>query len=70
MFANIKAIIELIKMVLAAYQFIAGQISEAAYNSKIKKIKEAAVKASNGTLEDRLEGGRDVEDIFNSHAAD
>ena len=40
MFANLRSIIQFIKLLLDAYNFIDGEISEARFNSKIKERKK------------------------------
>jgi len=66
--ATLKLIIEAIKLFLWAFKFIKGEITEAAFRSRVKKIKKAGEKAGTGNLEERLQGGRDVEDNFNRHS--
>jgi len=65
--ATFKSIIEIIKIFLWAVKYFKGEITEAIFNHKIKSIRKAIKKAGEGSLEDRLEGGQDVENNFNKH---
>ena len=66
--ANVKAVIEFIKLFLTFYSYVAGRIDQAVFHSRIEKIKTAVQKAQTGALADRLQGGSDVEDNFNRHS--
>lgn len=52
----------------ATFEFAMGAIDKAIYDSRIQKIHDAVSKAQTGKLEDRLEGGSDLEDIANRRA--
>lgn len=65
--ATIKAVIQLLMLLLETYRYIDGQVSTAIYYNKIRKIRDACRRAATGNIDDRLEGGQDVEDNFNNH---
>lgn len=52
----------------ATFEFLMGAITQAVYESRIQNIRDAVKKASEGELKDRLEGGRELEDIANRRA--
>ncbi len=59
MFANIRALLEFIKLLLSTYRYIAGEIDQAAFNSVVenrKKIHDKFIEA------DRLERMRLLRD--------
>lgn len=65
---NIWALIQLINTLVTAFQWLSGQIETAQFHSRMNSIKDAVAKAKQGKLEDRLKGGKDVQDNFNRHA--
>lgn len=59
MFTNIKAIFELIKLLISTYKFISGAISDAQYKKEVNTRKKNYDKFMKGTREDRLDVLRD-----------
>ena len=59
MFGNVKAIIELIKIILAAYKFIDGQIDDIQFRSKVKERKKVHDEFMEADRKRRLEILRD-----------
>lgn len=59
--------IKILRGLIQLIQFLAGQIEEAQFLDRLKKIKGATDKAQEGELDDRLDGGKEVEDGFNRH---
>lgn len=47
------------------FLFMENSISDAEYMKRVRAMKNATARASSGDLEDRLRGGRDVEDQIN-----
>jgi hypothetical protein len=63
-----QAVIYLLKTLVEALRYISGQINAIEFNTRLNKIEKAVNRAENGpTINDRMEGGRDVEDNFNRH---
>lgn len=65
---NFWAIIQLINTLVTAFQWLSGQIETAQLHSRMSSIKDAVDRAKQGKLEDRLEGGKELEDSWNRNA--
>ena len=63
-----KSIVEIIKIFLWAIKFVRGEINEIVFKSRLKRIRKAIKRAKKGSLEERLQGGQDVESNFNRRA--
>ncbi len=66
--ATFTSIIKILEILLSAFQYFTKQIDLITFNNRLKKIEEACKQAGTGSIEERLEGGQNVEDNFNSHA--
>ena len=54
-----------LRVAFAGLQLILGFIDKASYELRVRKIRGIAEKAGEGKLEDRLDAGKDAEDIWN-----
>lgn len=63
--SNFWALIQLINTLVTAFQWLSGQIETAQFHSRMAAIKDAVDRAKQGKLEDRLKGGKDLEDTWN-----
>lgn len=66
--SNLWALIQLINTLVTAFQWLSGQIETAKFHSRMEDIKNAVAKAKQGKLEDRLGGGKELEDSWNRNA--
>lgn len=66
--SNLYAIIQLIHTLIAAFEWLSGRIETAKFHSRLESIKNAVEKSKKGNLEDRLEGGKSIEDSWNRNA--
>ena len=60
----IKDLIFVIKTIVLVYKFIYDKIEYSKFQKEIRAIRLAIKKAKTGSLNDRLEGGQDVQDNF------
>ncbi len=60
----IKLIFEILKLVVAAWEYISGAIDEHQYNAKVNAIKAAIKKTDSENEDEQLEGGGELEDSF------
>lgn len=67
LFGSIWGWIKFLRGLIQLVQFLADKIDEAQFNERMRKIKQGTDKAQNGELDDRLDGGQDVENGFNRH---
>lgn len=68
-----KTIVLFIKFLMTFKDFVEfmdKKITDEEYLNRTKKMQEAARRASEGDLDDRLGGGRDVEDQLNDRVDD
>lgn len=63
--ATFMSIIKFLGLLRDFLAFVDNEITEAEFMNRVRKMKEAATRASTGDLDDRLGGGRDVEDQLN-----
>ena len=63
---KVKTLWELLKVILTVYQYIQAKITEAVLMERLRGIRESALGASTGTLKERLEHVKDIEDNYNS----
>ena len=59
MFGNLKAVIEFIKIVLAVYKYVDGQIDDIQFNAKVKERKKVHKEFMDADRRKRLEILRD-----------
>lgn len=64
---NFWTLIGLISRLWSAIEWVIGAITYAQYQARLSKIDENVKKAKAGKFEDRLEGGRELEEAFNRH---
>lgn len=67
MLSNIFLVLKALMMLFDLFKLLKGEITQAQFNSAVEKIQTDAKKASEGSLEDRLKAGKDVEDNSNKH---
>lgn len=63
----ILTILKLLVSLYDLYKYLSGVITLEVFNARLKKIKDGVEKAKDGPLEERLEGGQEVEDNFNNN---
>lgn len=64
---NFALILKILAMIPAVVKFLRGAISEIEFQLAAIRIRDGVDRAKEGPLEDRLEGGKKVEDNFNRH---
>jgi len=64
-FSNFFLLIRFLMTLRDFFLFMENSISDAEYMKRVRAMKNATARASSGDLEDRLRGGRDVEDQIN-----
>lgn len=65
---SFKAVIMILKTLVDVFQWLSGAIDDHELHKNLAESKAWVVKATTGTLPERLEGGKDAENSFNDHA--
>ncbi len=65
---SFKASVLILKTFIEFCQWLSGAIDDAQFHHELSQSKAWVKKATTGALPDRLEGGKDAENDFNSHA--
>ena len=63
-----KAVILILYTLINAFAYFSGLISREDYEASLASSAKWAHDASNGSLPDRLKGGQNAQNDFNSHA--
>lgn len=66
--SNIILIIKLLLALKDLFLFLKGAIDLAQFTARMSANREAVKKAQEGSLEDRLKAGKDLENQSNDHA--
>lgn len=62
---NVTVIVQFIELFLQAFKYACGIIAVAEFEKEVARIKKAIKDASTGSLEERLKGGKEMENGFN-----
>jgi hypothetical protein len=62
-----KALVFIAKAIINLILYMQGMIKRHEYESRISEMSKAIEKATTGDLDGRLEGGAEVEDMFNQN---
>lgn len=65
--STFTGIVKILEVLVIAISYVFGVISRVALEQRLDSIHKSVTKAKTGELEERLKGGKEVEDEWNRH---